>query len=75
MSKNNKISMEIKKCIDYINITYQVKLTEINIFEYMRYFLDNPQGRIENVIDSYMINFEYSDIENYILGLPNFNIS
>ncbi|MCR4284530.1 MAG: hypothetical protein NUV97_00615 [archaeon] len=73
--KHRKIIKTIKRCIGYIKLLYGVELTCWNILEYIEYFQDNPQGKIENEIDSYMVKYSNEEIKEALLTLPEVNVS
>jgi hypothetical protein len=75
MNKTSKILGILDSCISHIDTIYGIKLTKLNLLEFVRYFQDNPQGKIENEIDSYTVEFDVSEIEEAILTLPEYNTS
>jgi hypothetical protein len=60
------ISTQMDVCIDSIKDDYGVSLTKKNLVEFIEYFKDNPQGKIENEIDSYMTGIEISEMNMVI---------
>ena len=65
---NIEIIKAINECIKAVGKGSQVWLTKRQILQYVYWFKDDPKGMIENEIDSYMSQYETSDIANALIS-------